>query len=315
MVNNMKIFDLHADIGCDVLTYHQKGMKNVLSQRHTEKCLKGEIRSVAMASFFDGSQSYEQMQEMISVLENELNHQQVWQRVLTKQDLLSEKPLALMSVEGMCGIKENEEEAVEWMYQHGIRLASLTWNEENALASGVKGNKDKGLTEQGIRVIRKMNELHMILDVSHANEKTFWDILNVSQGLIIASHSNAYALCDHPRNLKDEQIKAIAERGGLIGMNSCAFFIDKDPSKVNVDALAKHAAYIKELVGIDALACGFDFMDFFGEEDADYTISDMKNASEAQNFIQALKNNHFSDEEIKKIAYQNVMDRFSNYLY
>lgn len=310
----MRIFDLHADIGADVLSQHHSGKENVLLTRHSDKCLKGEVSAIAMASFFSGKETYEEMQEMILTLENELENQQVWKRVLSSQDLNNESPLALMSVEGMCGIREHETEAIAWMYEHGIRLASLCWNEENALATGVKGNPERGLSEMGRHVISKMDELHMVIDVSHANEKTFWDILDCAKGLVIATHSNAYALCDHPRNLKDEQIKALAARGGLIGMNSCAYFIDHDLTKVNVDALAKHAAYIKELVGIDHLACGFDFMDFFGEEDAAYTICDMKNASYAQNFIQALKNNHFSDSEIKKIAYQNVIDRFSKYL-
>ena len=311
----MRIFDLHADIGCDVLHWHHQGKDNVVMERHSAKCLKGEVSAIAMASFFNGTQNYEQMQEMILTLEKELDSQDTWQRVLSKEDLKSDKPLALMSVEGMCGIKEKETEAVAWMYEHGIRLASLCWNEENELASGVKGNPTHGLSEKGKKVIQKMDEMHMIIDVSHANEKTFWDILECSKGLVIATHSNAFTLCDHPRNLKDEQIKAIAQRNGLIGMNSCAYFINHDLSSVNVEALAAHAAYIKDLVGIDHLACGFDFMDFFGDDDADYTICDMKNAAYAQNFIQALKKHHFNDEEICKIAYQNVMERFYEYLF
>lgn len=309
----MKIFDLHADIGCDVLTYHKKHHLSRLEEHHTPKLLKGEVEGVCMASFFSGVENWEDMQEMVLTLENSLLHQTTWKRVLTGEDLKSHQPLALMSVEGMCGIKENPQEAIEWLYEHGIRLASLCWNEENALATGVKGNPNHGLSSMGKEVLQKMEELHMILDVSHTNEKTFWDILENTTGLIIASHSNAYALCDHPRNLKDEQIKAIANRNGLIGINACAFFVDHDLSKVDVEALASHAEYIKNLVGIDYLACGFDFMDFFDDPHAS-TIPDLKDASMAQNFVNALKNHHFTDEEITKICYQNVMDRFSNYL-
>lgn len=305
----MKIFDLHADIGFDI---HQKKEKDVLKKYHNDRVLKGEVEGIAMASYFEGYQNWDEMKAMILDCENELDHQDVWQRVLSKHDLTSEKPLALMSVEGMCGIKENAEEAVQWMYDHGIRLASLCWNDENALATGAKGNPERGLTELGKKVIQKMDELHMVIDVSHANEKTFWDIMNISKGIVIATHSNVDALCHHPRNLTDDQIKAIAKKNGLIGMNSCAYFIHEDLSKVNVDALAAHAEYIKNLVGIDYLACGFDFMDFWG--DGKYTICDMPNASYAQNFIHALKNHHFSDEEIRKIAYQNVIDRFYDYL-
>ena len=308
----MKILDLHADIGCDVLFHHKRGMKNVLDTRHTEKLLKGEVSIVGMASFFDGHESWEEMQEMILTLENELKESKTWQRVLDKEDLISDKPKAIMTVEGMCGIQEDVEEKVQWMYDHGIRIASLCWNDENALATGVKGNPERGLTELGIRVLKKMEELKMIVDVSHANEKTFWDILDHTHGMIIATHSNAHALCPHPRNLKDDQIQAIAKRNGVIGMNACAYFVDEDLSKVNAKALAEHASYIKKLVGSEHLACGFDYMDFFEDHEAS-TICDLKDASESQHFIHALKETDFREEEIKKIAHQNVIERFVSY--
>ena len=309
----MKIFDLHADLGFDIHEKNLKGEKDVLKKYHNDKVLKGEVSNIAMASYFEGYQNWDEMKAMILDCENELNNQDVWHRVLTKDDLKVDKPLALMSVEGMCGIKENEEECIQWMYDHGIRLASLCWNDENALATGVRGNNEHGLTEKGKNVIRKMDELKMVIDVSHTNEKTFWDIMDTSNGLVIATHSNVYNLCNHPRNLKDEQIKAIAAKKGLIGMNAYPPFIKENTYVVNVDELAKHAAYIKNLVGIEVLACGFDFMDFWPGYEDKY-IEEMRNASEVQNFIQALKNHHFSDDEIERIAYKNVIERFYEYL-
>lgn len=308
----MKIFDLHADLGFDIHEKYKIGERNVLKNRHNDRVFKGEVTSIAMASYFEGFQNWDEMKAMILDCENELNSQDVWHRVLTREDLKVDKPLALMSVEGMCGIKENEEEAVEWMYEHGIRLASLCWNDENALATGVKGNPERGLTEKGKNLIRKMNEMHMVIDVSHTNEKTFWDIMETSKGLVIATHSNARTLCDHPRNLTDDQIKAIAAQNGLIGMNSCAYFVNPDENKVTAEKLAQHAAYIRDLVGVEYIACGFDFMDFWG--DGRYTIKDMPNAAFAQNFIEGLRKNNFSEEDIEKIAYKNVMDRFYDYL-
>ena len=308
----MKIFDLHADLGFDIHEKYKTGERNVLKNRHNDRVFKGEVTSIAMASYFEGFQNWDEMKAMILDCEDELINQDVWHRVLTREDLKADKPLALMSVEGMCGIKENEEEAVEWMYEHGIRLASLCWNDENALATGVKGNPERGLTEKGKNLIRKMNEMHMVIDVSHTNEKTFWDIMETSKGLVIATHSNARTLCDHPRNLTDDQIKAIAAQNGLIGMNSCAYFVNPDETIVTAEKLAEHAAYIRDLVGVEYIACGFDFMDFWG--DGRYTIKDMPNAAFAQNFIEGLRKNNFSDEDIEKIAYKNVMDRFYEYL-
>ena len=309
----MRIFDLHADLGFDIHEKYQKGERDILKKYHNEKVFKGEVSNIAMASYFEGHQTWEEMKAMILDCENELDNQDVWHKVLTKEDLKVDKPLALMSVEGMCGIKENEEECVQWMYDHGIRLASLCWNDENALATGVRGNSERGLTEKGKNVIRKMDELKMVIDVSHTNEKTFWDIMNTSNGLVIATHSNVNNLCNHPRNLTDEQIKAIAAKKGLIGMNAYPPFIKEKNLVVSVDELAKHAAYIKDLVGIEVLACGFDFMDFWPGYEDKY-IEEMRNASEVQNFMKALKNHHFSDEEIEKIAYKNVIDRFYEYI-
>lgn len=309
----MRIFDLHADIGCDVLYWNQQGMKNVLMQRHAEKCLSGEISSICMASYFSGEQSWEEMCEMISTLEQELNEQKVFRRVVNKEDLYADQPLALMSVEGMCGIKDDVEAKVQWMYDHGIRLASLCWNDENALACGVGNEFGPGLTELGKQVIHKMDELHMIIDVSHANPKTFDDILETSTGLVIATHSNSKTCCEHRRNLTDEQAKRLAERGGLIGMNACSYFVREDYEKASALELAKHAAYLKELVGIDHLACGFDFMDFF-EEHEQSTIQDLADASMGQNFVKALKEVGFNDEELEKICFKNVIERFYAYL-
>lgn len=308
----MKIFDLHADLGFDIHEKYKTGERNVLKNRHNDRVFKGEVTSIAMASYFEGFQNWDEMKAMILDCENELSNQDVWHKVLTREDLKVDKPLALMSVEGMCGIKENEEEAVEWMYEHGIRLASLCWNDENALATGVKGNPERGLTEKGKNLIRKMNEMHIVIDVSHTNEKTFWDIMETSKGLVIATHSNARTLCDHPRNLTDDQIKAIAAQNGLIGMNSCAYFVNPDETIVTAEKLAEHAAYIRDLVGVEYIACGFDFMDFWG--DGRYTIKDMPNAAFAQNFIEGLRKNNFSEEDIEKVAYKNVMDRFYEYL-
>ena len=106
------------------------------------------------------------------------------------------------------------------MYAQGVRLASLCWNDENDLATGVKGNLEHGLHPLGREVVEEMISLNMIIDVSHTNEKTFWDIMSYKDAHVIATHSNIRDLCNHPRNLWKQQAEAILDRGGLIGMNS-----------------------------------------------------------------------------------------------
>ncbi|PXX78251.1 dipeptidase [Dielma fastidiosa] len=309
----MKFFDLHADIGDDVVKKHLNHETHVLKRYHLDKLRQGGFEGVCMASFFDGHETWQDMQLEILALEAELNESNDFVRVLNAEDLCSNKIKALMSVEGMCGILDDEVNKIQWLYDHGIRLATLTWNEGNALANGVKGQADKGLSAKGKNVIHKMNQLHMIADVSHANEKTFWDIMNLSDGLVIASHSNCRTLCNHPRNLDDEQCLAIKAKGGLIGMNSARYFVDQNEANQTVAKLAEHAAYLKTLVGVETIACGFDFMDFF-EDGIGTAAKGIETALDAPRFALALADAGFSELEIEKICYTNVIEKFSSYL-
>ena len=199
------------------------------------------------------------------------------------------------------------------MHDLGIRMGSLTWNDENALATGAKGNPEHGLSELGERLIGKMNELKMIVDVSHANEKTFWDIMKMNPRAVVATHSNAYALCDHYRNLKDEQLMEIKKRDGLVGMNAARYFVSRNSEEQTVLMLAKHARYIADLIGVEHVACGFDFMDFCeGGEDA--VIEGLGNASQGNQYIAALHEVGFNDEEVKLICGGNFERFLKKYL-
>jgi membrane dipeptidase len=156
-----------------------------------------------------------------------------------------------------------------------------------------------------------MEELGMIVDVSHANEKSFWDIYENTEKPFIASHSNVYNLCKVPRNLKDDQIKAIAERGGVIGINAWPDFIDEvNPSMEN---LVRHVDYIADLVGIDYVGFGFDFCDFLTEDTTasfqggeTSATKGLEDASKIPNFVELLAKSGYSERDIEKIAYGNM---------
>lgn len=307
----MKIFDLHADIGYDITKKLKNNETDIFRNDHVNKLLRGEISVVCVASFFEGKETWEEMQEMVLNARNEILSNNI--NLIEKADDLNDQVQlsCILTVEGMCGITENPQEKIQWLYDHGVRMGSLCWNDENALATGVLGNPTRGLSEMGMQAINKMNECKMIIDVSHTNEATFWDILKVSKSPVIASHSNAKEICCCERNLTNQQIKAIALKGGLIGMNSAPNFIDKE--KLNQDAhhLALHAGFIKDLVGIEPLAIGFDFMDFFDGYDEGV---DLKSADHSQNFIHALSKIRFTEFEIKKIAFENCVSFFKNNL-
>lgn len=304
----MRIFDLHADIGWDILRKHEQGRTHVLREEHLPKLIKGEVLGVGIASYFEGSEDWDRMQKMVLAARQEIEENLdavTW--IKSRADLEeSGKPQVVMTVEGMCGIRDQAEEKIQWLYDQGVRIASLCWNDENALATGVKGTVTRGLTEEGRKAVRKMDELGMILDVSHTNEKTFWDMVEVVRGPLIATHSNTRALCEVHRNLTDQQIMAIAAKGGVIGLNAARNFIDSNPEHQDALHLAAHGRHIADLVGVEHLAVGFDFMDFF-EDHATSMGTDLTSALQAQNLIQGLRAQGFSEDECQAIGYDNAL--------
>lgn len=306
----MKVFDMHADIGTNIYTRKLNGEDNPFDKWHLNNLEKGEIKGVFTACFFDGHEDYKTMQEMILNCNEVIDNHPKLRHVTNSKDLIEdEKILALISVEGMCGIKDDVEEKIEWLYKHNVRVASLVWNESNALADGWPNNPLRGLSEDGFKVVKKMNELNMIIDVSHINEAGFWDIVKTSTKPIIATHSNIRELATHQRNLTVQQCKAIALKGGLIGLNAAGDFINNIKEEQTALNLAKHARFMADLVGVEHIACGFDYMDFIEDTDGLFNDSmalDLKDASYTQNFVEALKMVNFNDEEIEKICFYNV---------
>lgn len=282
----MEVFDMHADIGYDVMQKRKQGYHgDILKRFHVDKLRKGGVSFLCMACNFEGEESWQDMQEMILALKEEIASCEDVDLILDKDTLLLDNGhiKAIITVEGMCGIREDAAIKVDWLYQQGVRIASLCWNDENALASGVRGNKEHGLSEMGREVIEKMMELNMAIDVSHANEKTFWDIMQYKNAVVLATHSNARDLCEHPRNLYKDQMKAIQEHQGIIGIVSAPFFVHEDKEKQDMKHMIEHMKYIGDVIGMDRICLGLDYMDFY----EGYDEIHVKNLNDAS-FTQAL---------------------------
>jgi membrane dipeptidase len=145
-------------------------------------------------------------------------------------------------------------------YRLGVRSLGLTWFPRNRLADGSWEMSSKsGLTTFGAEVVEEMNKLGMIVDVSHINEPGFWNVMEVSKSPIIASHSNCKALCDHHRNLTDDQIRAIAEKKGVMGITYVDAFLDKQPEKVSIERVLDHIEHAVKLVGAEHVGLGSDY--------------------------------------------------------
>ena len=171
-----------------------------------------------------------------------------------KQAIKDNRLAAMLGVEGGHMI-EDKIENLDALYVRGVRYMTLTWNNSTSWATSAADETTigdslthKGLTDLGKKIVVRMNDLGMMIDISHNGEQTFWDVIKLSKKPIIASHSCVWALCQHRRNLKDDQIKAIAKNGGVIHLNFYAGFLDSTYEKKAAQLIAKHKPEIDSLV-------------------------------------------------------------------
>jgi membrane dipeptidase len=163
---------------------------------------------------------------------------------------------AMLSLEGADALQGRLED-VDLLYAMGVRSLQMTWNYGNWAADGVLEPRRAGLTVKGRQLVERCSQLGMLLDVSHLNEPGFWEAAALYNRPLIASHANAHAVCPHPRNLGDEQIRAIIATGGLIGIAFVPDFID--PHHPDMNRLLRHIEHVCSLGGESNLMLGSDF--------------------------------------------------------
>lgn len=312
------VFDGHTDIFTDVLMKRLQGETQVLENHHLKRLQEGGIEGCCAVLWVDPpyTSNYEKrLEQLLVAVKEEMEECQGAVMVRQLADIEAAKQegkyYILLGGEGLSAIGDSLEK-MDALYDFGLRHAMLTWNEENCLASGAKGNPEHGLTVAGRKMVRHMEEKHMIVDVSHLNEKSFWGVVDAVSGPIIASHSDVRALADVPRNLRNDQLKAIAESGGFVGLNAFNEFVSLDGAKQTSDQLAQHALYMADLIGVDHIAFGFDFTDFLADETAGSFSSDvnvatrgLESCQQVPAFLETLHEVGFSQEDIEKISYKN----------
>ena len=187
-------------------------------------------------------------------------------------------------------------------YRLGIRNLGLAWNFRNAACDGVAESRTEGgLTEFGVQVVQECNQLGILLDVSHLSPAGLQDVLAHSRDPIIASHSNARALCDHPRNLTDEQLLAIAGEGGVIGVTFVNSFLNREePEKATLDTVIQHVEYMLDLLGDDHVAIGSDF-------DGCHPPQELDDVTKYPSITRKLQDRGHSEETIRKVLGGNFL--------
>jgi membrane dipeptidase len=192
-------------------------------------------------------------------------------------------------------------------YKLGVRMLSLTWNWRTPFADGLSASRaDSRLTDLGIKSIEEMDRLGIVLDTSHITDRCFWDITEAKKGPFIASHSNSRTVCDHRRNLTDDMLQALADHGGLAGMNFAPDFVAKDGT--SVEKLVDHIDYIVKKVGPNHVGLGSDF-DGIGAPPVG-----LEDASKMPNITRELVRRKYSEEDIKKILGGNQLRVFGEVL-
>ena len=314
------IFNAHSDILSDINLRRLNGEKDVFRKYHYENFLKSEVKAAIWVIWTDTehlNNPKERTKQIIkSMLEEFTEAWDILNIVKEYKDfdkgLKENKINIVIGMEGLSHI-ENNIDLIELYYNEiGLRHASLTWNEKNMLASGVNDTVN-GVTDLGQKAIEKIEELGILLDVSHLNEKSFWDVVRIASGPIIASHSNAKKFAHVKRNLDDNQLLAIAKSGGLVGINACSVFINDDKNKQGIDDLIDQIDYIKKLIGIEHIGFGFDFCDFLptsyvGLPDPrtnSITVKGLSSEADILNLTNRMKERGYTQEEMKLISYEN----------
>lgn len=316
------VFDAHSDLLYDVTRRRLLGERQVLERHHLDRLSRGGVEGLVLAvwasspreTFWKDTPWGEpeaylgRTHQMLSCARAELAECPQVRLVRTGEEAAAARAAgqlyAFLAVEGMAAIG-GDPRGIDWYHSQGARLGMLTWNETNALAAGAGGDPRAGLTEAGRRAVRRMEELGMVVDVSHLNDGGFWEVLDLARGPVIASHSNCRALCDVPRNLTDDQLRAIRDTGGVVGLNVFHGFVHKEPRLQTARTLALHAAHMAEVMGVEHVGCGFDFCEFMGP--GNEGAEGLESAAHIQNLFYWLEQLGMSRQERELIARDNFL--------
>lgn len=224
-------------------------------------------------------------------------------RILNNRDLdqlLNNKMIGFLTLmEGADPIEEISD--LKYYYDHGLRMLGPAWNNKNKFASGPE--TDSALSEDGKELIGEMNNLGITLDLSHLNEKCFWEAIEITNLIPIATHSNARALTNHPRNLYDDQLLAISERGGVTGIVFYNSFLKTGKNTPTLEDIYKHTDYIINLCGEDHVGIGTDLDGGKIEEFPKEIRQISKLPSVAKYFLEK----GYTEERVKKIMGSNFL--------
>ncbi|WP_025785818.1 dipeptidase [Sporosarcina sp. D27] len=325
----MKIFDLHSDLFTDIAFRRSRGETNVFDRIHYPALKKGGVSSIICVFWTEpifSHQPLERFHELIKYVEADLiesKHADIQPlNGIHEETMLDNKIKVYLGIEGLSFLdqlisqskNETIDTAFSFMQEKNIQHIIMAWNEQNAFASGTGTpsiDRARGVTTLGLNLLLKSEKSGFLIDVSHLDEQSFWDVIHNTTSPIIASHSNARAICNHERNLTDDQIRIISERNGLIGLNAYGEFVDeKHP---NVDRFIDHIDHIVSVAGINHVAFGFDFLDYLSDHSLgggmDILTVGLEDVTKVPALLKQMSQRGYSQDDIEAISHKNA-ERF-----
>lgn len=328
------IVDLHFDMPMDL--YEKRARSNVLATDYLPELKAGGIAVVAAAIYIEDrylpDHALRVALDQIARLYHETGQSGRVAICKTYEQILRARKrrevALLIAMEGAEPLG-TDLDLLRVFYELGLRIIGLTHSRRNAAASGgvfaPKGSPRQGLTAFGRDLVRKCEELGVIVDLAHINPAGFEEIIDMTIKPVIVSHTNARKFYDIERNISDDQIKMIGQCGGVVGVNSV--LVSPREEESTLDRYIDHIEHVAELIGIDGVGVGFDFFEFIYEQwpeakrqelaaklTVPHFIPDLRNHSHAPNLTRRLIERGFSDKQIEKILFRNWMRIFKELL-
>jgi membrane dipeptidase len=334
LLSRAPVIDVHSDYAIQLYREMRDGRSDALAALHLPMLREGGISMEVhtVGGDFDIGEldlwEYDLVRRIIQALLDSVDATpDLFRLVLTAEDVRGMRQhgaLGLMlALEGVRCLEESTERLHE-LHTLGLRSVILTHNHRNGAADGCSEKDARGLSSFGRALVEELRSLRMVLDLVHLSVPSFWDALGRWNAPAMVSHSNARALCPHARNLDDEQIRAVGESGGVIGLNFLSLFIDEDRSRSDLDRLADHAVHIAGIAGAESLALGPDFADYYMDDMLEWIRRDnlpsdlmsfVKGAEDVRGvpvFLETLYRRGFTVDEIEGIAGRNALRVYEN---
>ncbi len=321
------VIDMHIDIPMHVQMRRAESQTKVFETQYLEDIKSGGVNLLVCAVYLSDEQlnnALESAIEQITYFKEDIaQSEDKISLCLTYDDItkaIADGKLAvILALEGLEPIGENLV-VLSAMYDLGVRICGLTWSRANAISDGcgygeVETVEKTGLTAFGHAVIKKCEELGIIVDLTHISEKGFWDVVKIATKPFICSHTNARGICNIVRNFSDEQLKAVKEKGAIVGMNGSSLLV----GDVTMEKLVDHFDFVKSTIGSEHIGIGLDLVEYFFSQKNNLALEEIlekfgelppdvvKNHSDLRVLVEILLERNYTNTEIKNILGYNFM--------